>query len=103
MPDPNRQFVQALEKLEFEAVRKRLQRFAISGLGESMVRDFGPITDADALAVEHSRVSEMRGLIETEDAMPIHDIRDIRVSLKRSAVENTRLDPLDFVDILLTI
>lgn len=103
MPELHVPFQHALEKLEFDNVRQRLQRFVVSGLGEAMLKACGPITDRRRLEHEHARVSELRGLLETEETLPIHDIRDIRASLKRSTVANTRLDPSEFVEVLYSL
>lgn len=103
MPDHAQPFEHALEKLEFDQIRRRLQRFAISGLGEAMVAACTPITDRVRLEREHARVAEMRCLLESEDSIPIQDIRDVRSSLKRCTVANTRLDPLEFVELLHTL
>ncbi len=96
-------FIHALEKLEFEKIRTRVRRYIVSGLGETLLSACAPITDREALNRQHTLVSEMRILLETEDTIPINGIRDIRESLKRATIENSHLEPSEFIGILSTL
>jgi len=96
-------FTHALEKLEFERIRKRAERYTVSGLGKTLLEECRPLHDRSELERQHAFVSEMRLLLETEDAIPIHDIRDIRESLKRATVEYAFLEPSEFIEILYTL
>ncbi|HZV12792.1 MAG TPA: hypothetical protein VFA55_06215, partial [Candidatus Kapabacteria bacterium] len=103
MPDISAPFEHALEKLDFDKIRKRVQRFIISGLGESLLSECKPLGNIRELELQQEFVSEMRLLLETEDTIPVHDIRDVRASLKRAIVENAFLEPTELVDVLYTL
>jgi DNA mismatch repair protein MutS2 len=103
MPEFRVSFAAAVEKLELDKVKARIARHLVSGLGVARLEAVVPSTDVHALVEEHGCVGEARLLIETEDVFPIHEVRDIRSSLKRASVANARLDPADLLDILRTL
>jgi len=83
-----RDLLNSFEKLEFDKVKKYIQRYSISDLGREHVGRLNPSTDLQEIRINLALVSEMKQLLESDDPLPLDNIFDIRTSLHRSTIEN---------------
>ncbi|MDI6767175.1 MAG: endonuclease MutS2 [Bacteroidota bacterium] len=83
-----REFLNSFQKLEFDKVKKYIQRYAISDLGREHLDKLIPSFDINEILDNLILVTEMKLLLETDDPLPLDNISDIRISLHRSAIEN---------------
>jgi len=88
-----RDILNSFQKLEFDKVKKYIQRYSISDLGREQVEQLTPLTDISQIKQSLTLVSEMKLLIESDDALPIENIYDVRSSIQRSSIENYFLLP----------
>ncbi len=93
----------AAEKLDFAKIIYRLQSYASSELGRSAAEEIVPSTDLFFLSQELNRVTEMKSIIEGEDAFFIDGLKDIREALQRSRVENNILTAIELLHIASTL
>jgi len=97
------QFDVAAEKLDLPKILHRIKFYASSDLGKEAAENIEPSSDLEIISREHNRVSEMKRLLESESAIPIDGIKDIRTSLQHAAIENNVLSPKEFLNIVLTL
>ena len=97
------QFDDAAERLDLPKILHRIRFYASSDLGKEAVENLEPITDLEMISREHNLVSEMKGILESEEVFPIDGIKDIRISLQRSMIENNVLSPRELLEIVSTL
>ncbi len=90
-------FLDALAKLEFEKVAKRIRHHCSSDLGRELVEALRPSADFTSLQDELSRVTECKRMLETDDPLPVEGIREIRAALHRCAIEGSFLSPKELL------
>jgi DNA mismatch repair protein MutS2 len=78
----------SLSKLEFEKVKKHLNRYILSDLGREHVGSLFPTADKERVQTNLSLVTEMKILLESDETLPLDHVIDIRKSLQHSAIEN---------------
>lgn len=93
----------AAEKLDLPKILHRIQFYASSDLGKEAVENIEPQSDLETISREHNRVSEMKALLEGDSAISIDGIKDIRMSLQRSLIENNTLTAKELFDIAITL
>jgi DNA mismatch repair protein MutS2 len=93
----------AAEKLDFAKIIYRLQSYASSELGRSAAEEILPSTDLPTISQELNRVTEMKSILEGEDAFFIDGLKDIRDPLQRSRVENNILTASELLHIASTL
>ncbi|PIU45388.1 MAG: endonuclease MutS2 [Ignavibacteriales bacterium CG07_land_8_20_14_0_80_59_12] len=86
-------------KLEFNLVLSRVARYALSGAAKERIDAVRPSTERAWIQQELDRVSEMKTLVESDDDLPIADVKDVRGALRQSTIENSILTPPELVDI----
>jgi DNA mismatch repair protein MutS2 len=96
-------FQNAIDKLEFEKVRQRVLRYAVSEVGAEAIRMLPISTSLHDVRRELSLVSEMKRLLENESGLPLDGIFPIRDALQRSAVEGTVLLPKELAQVHSTL
>jgi DNA mismatch repair protein MutS2 len=77
--------------LEFSRIREELAECATSPLGSDLARSIKPIPDRIDLQESLSQTTELKTLLERDQALPIDGIIDIRPALKKAAIENSVL------------
>ena len=97
------QFDVAAEKLDLPKILRRIQSYASSDIGKEAIENIEPLSNVEAVSQEHNRVSEMKSLLESESALPIDGIKDIRPALQRALIENNVLTAKELLDIALTL
>ena len=83
-----REFFNSFQKLEFQKIKQYLQRYALSDLGKEHIENLIPSSDIDRITSQLALVSEMKHLLEEDDALPLDSIHDIRISLQRTSITN---------------
>jgi len=73
----------ALSVLEFNRVRDLVAERAATSAGASRVRGLEPRHDIPSLELEHSRVSAVRSLVESDAGWKSEPIPDVSVELQR--------------------
>lgn len=81
----------ALSVLEFTRVRDLVAERAATAAGAGKVRALEPRRDTDWLELEHSRVSAMRSLVESDAGWRSEPIPDIKQGLERLRVPGATL------------
>jgi len=97
------QFDAAADKLELHKILHRIQFYASSELGKEAAESIEPGSDIESISTEHNRVSEMKRVLEGEGGFPIDGIRDIRISLQQSTIENNILSAKELLNIASTL
>ncbi len=96
-------FDTAAEKLELQKILHRIQLYASSDLGKEAAESIEPSSDLETISREHNRVSEMKRVLEGEGSFPIDGIKDIRLAIQQSTIENNILSPKELLNISLTL
>ena len=88
-----RDFLNSSAKLEFDKVKKYIQRYATSTLGKELVEEMHPSSSLDEIRSHLAVVSEMKRLLEEQEHPPLDHVPDVRISLQRTMIENFILTP----------
>jgi DNA mismatch repair protein MutS2 len=96
-------FAPALAKLEFEKVRERILHYAASDPGREKIQQLGVSTSLHAVRQELALVTEMKKLLEQEEAFPLDGIHPIRTSVQKAAIEGTVLPGKELAQIVSTV
>ena len=97
------QFDAAADKLDLQKILHRIQFYASSELGKEAAESIEPISDLESISLEHNRVSEMKRVLEGEGAFPVDGIKDIRLSLQQSTIENNVLSTRELLNVASTL
>jgi len=100
MPDA---FDPAIAKLEFDKIRERLLRYAVSEPGREILRSLAVSTSLPAVRSELERVSDMKRLLEHEGSLPLDGIHPVARSASRASIEGTILLPRELAEIGATL
>ncbi len=92
-----------LKKLEFDKVLTRISRLAVSEAGKERVLQILPTTDREEIREEHQRVSEGKELLIAEGSVPLDGLKDVRIALKKTSVENQLLSIQELLDVASTL
>jgi len=93
------QFSAALSKLEFDTVLHRVIRYAQSDPGRDLLATLSVSTSLDEIRRRLGEVTEMKRLLEEEEALPLDGIYDVRAALSKSKIEGTLLLPRELLEI----
>jgi DNA mismatch repair protein MutS2 len=83
-----RDHLSSLLKLEFDKIKRHIQRYSVSELGKQLLDLLHPSSDVAVILESLARVSEMKRLLEGDDPLPLHHLPDVRESLQRSSIDN---------------
>jgi DNA mismatch repair protein MutS2 len=86
-----RDSLNSLQKLEFDKVRKYIQRYTVSAPGIERLENLIPSSDVEVVRASLALVSQMKAVIEEEGAIPLDQVHDLRTTLHRSSIENYSL------------
>lgn len=98
-----REFLNSLSKLEFDKVKRHIQRYAISALGQELVSELTPSSSIQEVCSRLSFVTEMKRLLEEHGYPPLDNLPDVRTSLQRATIENFVLTPEELYKIALLL
>ena len=98
-----REHLQSFAKLEFGKVKQRIAGLCLSDLGREHSGNLAPLSDATAITHRLDLVSQMKLLLESDDALPLDHLFDVRISLQRSAIADFILPPEELRHISLVI
>ncbi len=90
----------AFSKLEFDKVRKHVQRYAVSDLGREHIDRLRPSSSSAEIKLQLSLVTEMKRLASADDPLPLESTNDVRSSVHRAAIESYVLSSPDLHAIL---
>ena len=93
----------SFDKLELEKVLHQIQSYAYSDLGREHLRVLRPASDAGIIRGQLDLVSEMKLLLEGDDALPLYGILDIREAVQRASIEDYVLQADDLRSISRTL
>ncbi len=93
----------AMSKLEFERIRERILRHAISEPGAELVRGLRAETETSQVRLALQQVSEMKRLLEEEEGLPLEGLQPVGPALARSAIDGATLLPKELLQILTTV
>ncbi|MBX2993106.1 MAG: endonuclease MutS2 [Bacteroidetes bacterium] len=96
-------FDQALEKLEFDKILKRILRYASSDPGRDLVSRITLLTSLEQVRCELQRVNELKKLLEQESALPLDGIYPTREAVAKSSIDGTVLTPKELWHTLSTL
>ncbi len=82
------EFLNSFSKLEFDKLKKHVQRYASSPIGKELVQQLTPSSSIADIRSSLALVSEMKRLLEEHEYPPLDDVPDVRVSLHHSSIEN---------------
>jgi DNA mismatch repair protein MutS2 len=82
------EFLQSFTKLEFDKVKSRILRYAVSDPGREHIEHLQPSSSLPEIKHNLALVTEMKQLLTGDDTLPIDNIIDIRQGLQRSSIEN---------------
>jgi DNA mismatch repair protein MutS2 len=88
------------QKLDFVKIQTKIKSYTTSNLGSERVDSIRYLNDDDKINYHLDITCELKSLLETDEPFPIEGIKDIRESLARVSIENTFLQPKDFLNIL---
>ncbi|MFA6541227.1 MAG: hypothetical protein WCT99_06450, partial [Bacteroidota bacterium] len=89
--------------LDLPKILHHIAGFASSDLGIEASEKLEPCSGIEAVSVDLNRVTEMKSILESGDSFPIDGIKDIRLSIQRSASENSVLGSKELYDIATTL
>lgn len=78
--------------LGFDKIRIQLSELCVSEMGREFVHKIKLRTDLVSLDRLHGQTAEMLKLLESNQAFPVRDYLDIRLSLKKASIEGTLLN-----------
>jgi DNA mismatch repair protein MutS2 len=87
------EFLNSFNKLEFDKVKRNMQRYALSDFGREHIENLVPSSESGTIKRNLTFVSEMKTLLESDEPLPLDTINDIRLGLQRSSIENYVLSP----------
>ncbi len=83
----------ALTKLEFEKIKEHIARYTLSAPGREHVSNLQPSSEEGWIKNSLSVLSEMKLLLETDEAPPLDHLPDVRSALHHASIENFILPP----------
>ncbi len=89
----------ALQDLEFTTVLQQVASFSISELGKKHLLDIVPFATSKKVLEELAYTNEYLSSFESENRIPNHGFDNIYEQIKRLTVENSFLEPSNFLKI----
>jgi DNA mismatch repair protein MutS2 len=88
-----------LQVLEFDKIRELVAQKALSTLGRESAAELAPLTDREKICATLTQVSELKGLFQKGEDLPLQGIKDIRAALAKCSRQGAVLEPSQFLDI----
>ncbi len=85
----------AFSKLDFDKVKKHVQRYAVSDLGREHIDHLSPSSSSAEIKLQLSLVTEMKLLINVDDQLPLETTKDVCSSIHRASIESYILSSHD--------
>lgn len=85
-------FAAAASALEFPKVLQHLSAAALSTLGANEILHLQPLPDLPTVQTRLAEVTEMRSLLDFDDAFPISHLPDLSAALQQLRIEGRSLD-----------
>lgn len=91
-----------LQDLEFTTVLQQVADFSISELGRNQILGIKPFQKKGKLIRELNLTNEYHSSFESENRIPNHGFDNIYEQIKRLAIDNSYIEPKDFLKIATT-
>ena len=91
-----------LNDLEFTTVLQQVAEFSISDLGRQAIVDIKPFDNKEELLAELNATNEYLSSFENENRIPNHGFDNLYEKIKRLAIDNSYIEPKDFLKIAAT-
>ena len=91
-----------LKDLEFTTVLQQVTEFCISDLGKQSILEIQPIENKKRLLKELNATNEYLASFESENRVPNHRFDNVYEKIKRLAIDNSYIEPKDFLKIAST-
>jgi DNA mismatch repair protein MutS2 len=88
--------------LEFTTVLQQVADFAISDLGKQEIKGITPISKREILLKELAMVNEYLASFENENRIPNHYFENIETEIHKLGIENSFLEPKNYLKIATT-
>lgn len=88
-----------LQDLEFHTVLQQVSEFCISQLGKEQILEIRPIERKRTLIQELNLTNEYLSSFESDNRIPNHGYNNIYAQVKRLAIDNSYIEPKDFLKI----
>jgi DNA mismatch repair protein MutS2 len=85
--------------LEFDKIKAIVAEHCVSPLGQEKAYALEPLTDLAELSKAFEFIRELMGLHESGDALPLGELKDLRVLWKRLVPEDAKLDAPELLSI----
>ena len=93
----------AEDKLGFGVLRRRLDDFALSGLGQDRLGQMRPSSNLDWVQTELARVGELQEALRFDDPVPLDSVLDVREVIRRITPEEAYAPPEDLLALRLVL
>ena len=91
-----------LKDLEFTTVLQQVAEFCISDLGKQSILEIQPIENKRRLLKELNATNEYLASFESENRVPNHRFDNVYEKIKRLSIDNSYIEPKDFLKIAAT-
>jgi DNA mismatch repair protein MutS2 len=91
-----------LQDLEFTTVLQQVGDFCISELGKERILSTRPFVEKEELLVELNLTNEYLASFQSDNRIPNHGYNNIYAQVKRLAIDNSYIEPDDFLKIAST-
>ena len=88
-----------LQVLEFHKIRQLVAQRALSTLGRESAAELAPLTDQGEIYATLNQVSELKGLFQKGEDLPLQGIKDIRAALGKCSRQGAVLEPSELLNI----
>ncbi len=95
--------ISTFQTLEFDRVREKLAECASSELGHERALVVEPLSDENLLAERMAQTTEMRDLLDYDQALPIDGIHDLRPQVRSLRIGGSYLSPEELMPVLRTL
>jgi len=88
-----------LQVLEFHKIRQLVAQRALSTMGREGAVELAPLTDRGEICATLTQVSELKGLFQKGEDLPLQGIKDIRAAVAKCSRQGAVLEPSELLDI----
>src|SRR5262245_20657703 len=94
-------FVSAAHALELPKILQYVASYCHSALGAERLLQLSPLPGPEEAQSRLDEISEMRGIIDAGETLPIASFPELRLALQQLQLEGRALDPRELMDLAL--
>ncbi|MDW7681139.1 MAG: hypothetical protein SCK70_11280, partial [bacterium] len=91
------------ETVEFDKVVEHLSQLPISRLGQKLIRQLQPHTDASFIERRLSEVTELKAILDYDDPFPLAGLQDISTEISKVRIGGTFLSAEELIKVAQTL